>query len=124
MSRSGLCVLAIVAACASTRPLIAQGTPPQQKPTPAKPAQARPAQAKSDSAQPPKRRSLEIHGQAPAPEVVTVRPREAPRYTHRIITPLLADSGAVRRPGTAVVILPAPAVIAPATPNPTSPNFH
>jgi hypothetical protein len=58
--------------------------------------------------QPPaKRRALEIRGQAPAPEVVTVRPREVPAYTRRIIVPALFDT----RPATArrtVVLLPGP----------------
>ena len=55
---------------------------------------------------PPKRRALEIRGQAPAPEVVTVRPREIPPYTRRIITPML-DSATARRP-TQPVIIPKP----------------
>jgi hypothetical protein len=85
--------MAVVMLLAFAGPLAAQGTPP--------------VKPKPDSVPvPPKRRALEIRGQAPAPEVVTVRPREIPPYTRRIISPMLSDSGAVRRPSTAVIILP------------------
>ncbi len=67
-----------------------QGTPPQQ-PTPT----------------PPRRRALEIHGQAPAPEVVTVRPREIPQYTRKVVTPLLAG-GSKPNKSTTLVVLNAP----------------
>ena len=83
-----------------------QSTPPQGTP-PVTPA-------------PTKRRALEIRGQAPAPEVVTVRPREVPKYTHRIIAPSLYDAPPASRTSTTVVILPAPLDVRPAgQPNPT-----
>lgn len=69
---------------------------------------------------PVKRRALEIRGQAPAPEVVTVRPREVPNYTHHIIAPTLYDAPPASRTSTTVVILPAPLDVRPAgQPNPT-----
>ena len=69
---------------------------------------------------PVKRRALEIRGQAPAPEVVTVRPREVPNFTHRIIAPTLYDAPPASRTSTTVVILPAPLDVRPAgQPNPT-----
>ena len=61
----------------------AQGAPP-----PARPGQPPSVQ----QPQPPKRKALEIRGQAPAPEIVTVRPREVPGYTRRIIVPTLFDA--------------------------------
>jgi hypothetical protein len=75
-----------------------------QQPTPA-PASAAPAAP----AAPKVRRTVEIRAQAPAPEVITVRPREVPQYTRRLLVPALityADTtGAVR----ARVVAPAPA---------------
>ncbi|MBI3568642.1 MAG: hypothetical protein HY084_10645 [Gemmatimonadetes bacterium] len=84
-------LLSSVASVSSVVELRAQGQPPAQQPVP-------PA---------PKRRALEIHGQAPAPEVVTVRPREIPQYTRRVITPLFTGGSAPKKSST-VVVLPAP----------------
>jgi len=77
-----------------------------------------PAVARAQKAAPPPaaapatpkvRRTVEIRAQAPAPEVITVRPREVPQYTRRLLVPALLafpDSmGALR----ASVVVPAPA---------------
>jgi len=92
--------LALVIALTSGVPVIARA----QQPTPAPPASA-PSAADA----PKTRRTVEIRAQAPAPEVITVRPREVPSYTRRLLVPALithADTtGAVR----ARVVAPAPA---------------
>ena len=56
----------------------------------------------------PRKRALEIRGQAPAPEVVTVRPRTTPAYTRKLIAPALYDppAGASARAAATVVLLP------------------
>ena len=42
--------------------------------------------------QPPKRgETIEIRGQVPTPQVVTVRPREAPEYSRRVLVPGFLD---------------------------------
>ena len=70
------------------------------------------AQAQQSVPQPaPRKRALEIRGQAPAPEVVTVRPREVPRFTRRLIAPAMYDSRpapVASRPTSTVVLLPGP----------------
>ncbi|HEY3285745.1 MAG TPA: hypothetical protein VGJ96_01335 [Gemmatimonadaceae bacterium] len=76
-----------------------------QVPTP--PTVTPPAPAASTA--PKVRRTVEIRAQAPAPEVITVRPREVPQYTRRLLVPALLTpaetTGAVR----ASVVVPAPA---------------
>lgn len=43
-------------------------------------------------AQPPRRQeTIEIRGQVPTPQVVTVRPREAPAYSRRVLVPAFFD---------------------------------
>ena len=79
-----------------------------QEPAPPPAAQATtPATAPTA---PKVRRTVEIRAQAPAPEVITVRPREVPPYTRRLLVPALLTPpaetlGAVR----ARVVVPAPA---------------
>ena len=42
--------------------------------------------------QPPRRgEAIEIRGQVPTPQVVTVRPREAPAYSRRVLVPAYFD---------------------------------
>jgi hypothetical protein len=42
--------------------------------------------------QPPRRQeTIEIRGQVPTPQVVTVRPREAPAYSRRVLVPAFFD---------------------------------
>jgi hypothetical protein len=54
-----------------------------QQPTPPRPA---------PRAQPPRRQeTIEIRGQVPTPQVVTVRPREAPAYSRRVLVPAFFD---------------------------------
>ena len=69
-------VMTIAAVCSHVRALGAQ------QPTPA------PAQR----TQPPRRgETIEIRGQVPTPQVVTVRPREAPAYSRRVLVPAYFD---------------------------------
>lgn len=91
---SCVCALLFVATPAITR---AQGqpvTPPtvQQPTTPS----------------PQKRKSLEIRGQAPAPEVVTVRPREIPQFQRKIITPILFTPAPAAPAIAYYIVLPGP----------------
>lgn len=58
--------------------------------------------------QPPKRRTIEIRGQAPAPEVVTVRPREIPQFQRKVITPILYDAPPAAPPIVYYIVLPGP----------------
>ncbi len=88
-----------------------QGAPPTQPPTVPPP-------------QRPVRRTLDIRAQAPAPEVVTIRPREIPQFSRVLLIPAVyappaaasADSSATTRrtmvifPGT----LPVPGPVRPA----------
>jgi hypothetical protein len=70
---------AAIAACAvaiAASPLAAQQTPPRPAPR----------------AQTPRRQeTIEIRGQVPTPQVVTVRPREAPTYSRRVLVPAFFD---------------------------------
>lgn len=50
-------------------------------------AQQRPEQR----AQPRRQETIEIRGQVPTPQVVTVRPREAPAYSRRVLVPAFFD---------------------------------
>ena len=46
-------------------------------------------------AQPPRRQeTIEIRGQVPTPQVVTVRPREAPAYSRRVSRGMTASAAA------------------------------
>jgi len=85
--------LAVLAAVPSLVRAQQPATPPASAPTAPKPA----------------RRTVEIRAQAPAPEVITVRPREVPQYSRRLLVPSLltyADTAGVPRPS---VVVPAPA---------------
>jgi hypothetical protein len=85
-----------------------QPAPAPAAPTPAPPAAA-PAAVPGGPISPNARRTVEIRAQAPAPEVITVRPREVPQYTRRLIAPALltpADTTGASRAG---VVVPAPA---------------
>jgi len=99
-SRISALRLALILALVAVLPSLASA----QQPTPA-PASAAPVTPGA----PKVRRTVEIRAQAPAPEVITVRPREVPQYTRRLLVPALityADTtGAVR----ARVVAPAPA---------------
>jgi hypothetical protein len=51
-----------------------------------------PAPQPTPRAQPPRRpETIEIRGQVPTPQVVTVRPREAPAYSRRVLVPVFFD---------------------------------
>jgi hypothetical protein len=54
-----------------------------QQPTPPKPAPRTQA--------PRRQETIEIRGQVPTPQVVTVRPREAPAYSRRVLVPAFFD---------------------------------
>jgi hypothetical protein len=41
--------------------------------------------------QPRRQQPIEIRGQVPTPQVVTVRPREAPAYSRRVLVPAYFD---------------------------------
>ena len=49
--------------------------------------------ATSEAQQPTRRRAqtIEIRGQVPTPQVVTVRPREVPAYSRQVISPNFFD---------------------------------
>ena len=52
----------------------------------------RPGQQPPARGQTPRRgETIEIRGQVPTPQVVTVRPREAPAYTRRVLVPTFLD---------------------------------
>ena len=53
---------------------------------------ARAQQQPPRPAQPPRRQeTIEIRGQVPTPQVVTVRPRETPAYSRRVLVPAFLD---------------------------------
>jgi hypothetical protein len=52
---------------------------------------------------------VEIRAQAPAPEVITVRPREVPQYTRRLLVPALITLADTTGAARASVVVPAPA---------------
>jgi hypothetical protein len=55
-----------------------------QEPTPQRPA--------PPTAQTPRRQeTIEIRGQVPTPQVVTVRPRETPAYSRKVLVPTFFD---------------------------------
>jgi hypothetical protein len=70
-------MLAIICLFAATSAVEAQQPTPQRPPT---------------RTQPPRRQeTIEIRGQVPTPQVVTVRPREAPAYSRRVLVPAFLD---------------------------------
>jgi hypothetical protein len=90
-----------------------QGSPPP-KPRPLPPV-LQPApqgqQGKQGQQPRPPRRALDIRAQAPAPEVVTIRPREIPLFSRALISPAIyqppvAAQTSGDRTGGTVVILP------------------
>lgn len=108
----------------------AQGGPPAASTGPARPpAQARPAGADSGQARPARqgRRAIDIRATAPAPEVVTIRPREIPEFPRTLALP--DNLPAIRVPGdrepATVVIFPGGPIPVPpppaARPEPTRP---
>jgi hypothetical protein len=46
---------------------------------------------KKPRAQAPRSSTIEIRGQVPTPQVVTVRPRETPAYSRRVLVPAFLD---------------------------------
>jgi hypothetical protein len=87
----------IVLLCASAAAATAQ------QPTPPKPA---------PRTQTPRRQeTIEIRGQVPTPQVVTVRPREAPAYSRRVLVPAFLD-----RDFWPSILPPLQIISAPATP--------
>jgi hypothetical protein len=78
-------------------------------PAVARAQQPPPAAAPGAPISPKARHTVEIRSQAPAPEVITVRPREVPQYTKRLLAPtLLTLPDSTGAPRTSVVV-PAPA---------------
>ena len=76
---TGRAVIAITIAAVCSVQVRAAGA---QQPTP----------APSQRTQPPRRgETIEIRGQVPTPQVVTVRPREAPAYSRRVLVPAYFD---------------------------------
>lgn len=71
--RRGVAVVALLLGSAA-----AAGAQQPTKPTP------RPAT-------PRRQETIEIRGQVPTPQVVTVRPREAPAYSRRVLVPTFLD---------------------------------
>lgn len=95
-------------ALAAGAPVIAraqQPTPPPPVPPIATPA----AQGATAPAAPRVRRTVEIRAQAPAPEVITVRPRDVPQYTRRLLVPALLTPADTTSAVRAAVVVPAPA---------------
>lgn len=101
-SRIVLCTVSLATIACVPAAARAQGATP---PTPAPGARVAPRV----------RRSVEIRAQAPAPEVITVRPREVPHYTRRLLVPALLvppDTTGARGTAAAIgasVVVPAPA---------------
>ena len=54
-------------------------------------AQAGQPPAQRRQQQPRRQETIEIRGQVPTPQVVTVRPREAPAYSRRVLVPSFLD---------------------------------
>ena len=50
-----------------------------------------PTQQPPRTQQPKRGETIEIRGQVPTPQVVTVRPREAPEYSRRVLVPTFFD---------------------------------
>ena len=70
---SAMALVATAALAASARSAVAQQPTP-----PSRTQQRRPE-------------TIEIRGQVPTPQVVTVRPREAPEYSRRVLVPAFFD---------------------------------
>lgn len=95
-----------VAAAQATPQGAAQTPPAVQRPTP--PA-AQPAAGQGGrGAQPTRRRALDIRSSAPAPEVVTVRPREIPAFSRALLVPAVIAPPADAKTSGTVVIFPGP----------------
>ena len=50
-----------------------------------------PTQPPPKTTTPRRQATIEIRGQVPTPQVVTVRPREAPQYSRRVLVPAFLD---------------------------------
>jgi len=96
--------LALLLALVAAVPSLASAQQPTPAPTPA-PTTAAPVTPGA----PRVRRTVEIRAQAPAPEVITVRPREVPQYTRRLLVPALITYADTTGAGRAPVVAPAPA---------------
>jgi hypothetical protein len=77
MNNSAVAASIIVLLCASAAAATAQ------QPTPPKPAPRAQTTRRQET--------IEIRGQVPTPQVVTVRPREAPAYSRRVLVPAFFD---------------------------------
>jgi hypothetical protein len=106
-----------------------QGSPPP-KPLPQPPVlQPVPQGQQGQQGQRPRppRRALDIRAQAPAPEVVTIRPREIPLFSRALIAPAIyqppvAAQTAGDQNGGTVVILPGTLPIVAGVPGARPPN--
>ena len=102
--------------------------PPKPAPAPAVQPQGRGADPASQPAPQPRRRALDIRAQAPAPEVVTIRPREIPGFSRALLAPAVFQPPRqftqVSEDRRTVVIFPgALPIVAPLTlPTPPSPR--
>src|SRR6187200_2687912 len=76
--RTTLAALVVTAASLAARSSQAQQSAPQPTPSPR-------------TQQPRRPEVIEIRGQVPTPQVVTVRPREAPAYSRRVLVPTFFD---------------------------------
>lgn len=63
--------------------------PPKPAPAPVVQPQGRGAEPASQPVPQQRRRALDIRAQAPAPEVVTIRPREIPEFSRALLAPAL-----------------------------------
>jgi hypothetical protein len=72
VSVSRLVIAAAMVAAGSSAALAQAGQPEQRRP-------------------PRRQETIEIRGQVPTPQVVTVRPREAPAYSRRVLVPAFFD---------------------------------
>lgn len=104
----------VVIAFLAAMPAMAQGRPPVSRDTTQKPAG---------------RRTLDIRATAPAPEVVTIRPREIPVFSRSLLAPALfkppAAAGAADAPNTnrrTVVIFPGTLPVSGTQPVPRPPD--
>ena len=107
----------------------AQGAaPPKPAPAPIVRPQGHGTDPAGQPAPQQRRRALDIRAQAPAPEVVTIRPREIPEFSRALLAPvvfqaprLFTQVGQDRR---TVVIFPGalPIVVPPTLPTPLSPR--
>src|SRR5690242_6796505 len=77
LRRPGLLASALTSLVVCASPLAAQ-----------RPTQPRPAPTTSA---PRRQETIEIRGQVPTPQVVTVRPREMPAYSRRVLVPAFFD---------------------------------